>query len=110
MAKAKDEDAARYSHEESSAIVKRTMKAGFRNGYNVTLDGTGDGSEKSLVGKIDKARAAGMTVEGCCVTCPTDVAVARAIQRGATSGRVVPIANIENIHREVSRLFPKVAI
>lgn len=109
MVKAGDASAAGFAHEESSALAKRAMAAGRENGYNVLLDGTGDGSEKSLMKKINEARDAGMKVEGCYVTCPTETALERAIARGQRTGRVVDPMVIKKTHAEVSRLFPKVA-
>ena len=103
------EAAANFAHEESSAMAKRAMQAAFDNGYNCTLDGTGNGSEKSLRKKIEAARAAGYTVEGAYVTVPTDVAVQRAVARGKKIGRVVPPEKIAATHAAVSRIFPKVA-
>lgn len=101
--------AANFCHEESSALAKRAMQAGFDNGYNMTLDGTGDGSLKSLRSKIQAAREKGYKVEGAYVTVPTDMAVERAIKRGKKKGRVVPEEQIRRTHRDVSRIFPQVA-
>lgn len=101
--------AANFAHEESSAMAKRAMQAAFDNGFNCTLDGTGDGSEKSLRQKIQAARDKGYKVEGAYVTVPTDIAVERAVARGQKIGRVVPRERIENTHAAVSRIFPKVA-
>ena len=103
------EAAANFAHEESSAMAKRAMQAAFDNGYNCTLDGTGDGSEASLRKKIQAAREKGYKVEGAYVTVPTEVAVERAVARGKKIGRVVPRKQIEKTHAAVSRIFPKVA-
>lgn len=103
------EAAANFAHEESSAMAKRAMQAAFDNGYNCTLDGTGDGSEASLRKKIKSARDKGYKVEGAYVTVPTDIAVERAVARGKKIGRVVPAERIRKTHADVSRIFPKVA-
>lgn len=103
------DEAAGYAHEESSSIGKRCTQAAIQNGYNYTVDGTGDGSVKSVMKKINQAREAGYSVEGAYMTCPTDVAIQRSIARGKKTGRVVKIKAIKNIHRDVSRIFPQVA-
>lgn len=104
-----NQSAAGYAHEESSAVAKRVMGVARRNGYNVVLDGTGDNSEKSMLNKINGARAEGMRVEGVYCTCPTNVAVQRAMERGAKTGRIVKEDVIRSIHKKVSQIFPKIA-
>lgn len=52
-------------------MAKRAMQAAFSNGYNCTLDGTGDGSIEGMLKKINDARDAGYEVSGVYVTCPT---------------------------------------
>ena len=105
------EQAASYAHEESSALAKRAMQAAMANGYNYTLDGTGDGSLKSMKKKIEEARANGYEVNGVYCTCPTEKAVERSIGRSKTDkfGRLVKPETVRNIHAAVSRLFPEVA-
>jgi len=100
---------ANFAHEESSTLAKRGMEAAFANGYNCTLDGTGDGSVNSMMKKIKQARDAGYKVEGAYVTVPTEVAIPRAMERGIKQGRIVPEKDIRRIHAEVSRIFPQIA-
>jgi predicted ABC-type ATPase len=76
---------------------------------DITLDGTGDGSVKSVLKKIDAARAAGARVEGIYVTVPTDVAVERALARGAKTGRIVRPDVVTGTHQKVSEILPQVA-
>ena len=53
----KDRDiAAAYAHEESSTLGKRIMQTAIQNGYDYTLDGTGDNSAKTMMEKIEAAR------------------------------------------------------
>lgn len=101
--------AAAVAHEESSALAKRAMQAAFDNGYDCTLDGTGDGSVESVKKKIQQARAAGYEVNACYVTCPTEMAVERSIERGKRTKRNVPLEAVRSIHSKVSHIFPKVA-
>lgn len=103
------DNAAAYAHEESSAIAKRGMQAAMDNGYNYTLDGTGDGSVDGVRKKIQQARERGYEVNACYVTCPTEMAVKRSIERGERTGRNVPLDAVRSIHSKVSHIFPKVA-
>lgn len=101
--------AAWVAHEESSAIAKRAMEAAFDNGYDCTLDGTGDGSVSGVLKKINQARERGYEVNACYVTCPTQMAVSRAEERAKKTKRNVLTDTVKSIHREVSRIFPQVA-
>lgn len=103
--------AASMGHEESSAMAKRAFDAGIANGYNFTLDGTGDGSLKSMLSKIEKAKANGYEVNGCYVTCPTELAVKRNYSRSEKDeyNREVPEAEVRKIHANVSKVFEEVA-
>lgn len=109
MVKAGDKDAARYVHEESSALAKRMLNVANKNGYNVVLDGTGDGSVASLSKKIQDAKAAGMRVEGVYATVPTQVAIDRSTARALKTGREVPLSSITSIHKKVSQILPECA-
>lgn len=110
MVAAGDGLAASYVHEESSALAKRILGIANNEGYNVVLDGTGDGSVNSLTKKISDARNAGMAVEGIYATVPTEVAVERATARAAKTGRVVNAeAVIIPTHRKVSQILPECA-
>lgn len=103
------EKAASFVHEESSALAKRAMQAAFKNGYNCTLDGTGDGSVGSVLKKIKQARAAGYKVEARYCTAQIETAIARNMTRAKKTGRKVQLDSVVNIHKAVSSIFPKVA-
>ena len=109
ISEGKSDIAAAYVHEESSALAKRMLGIANREGFNVALDGTGDGSVKSLIKKIEAARKAGLRVEGVYATVPTEVALARSYARGVKTGRVVPNAVIEQTHKKVSQVLPECA-
>ena len=109
MVKSGDPKAAAFAHEESSALSKRVIDVACKNGYNVVLDGTGDGSTKGVIKKIDNAKASGMKVTGVYVTCDTETAVARSNARAAKTGREVPEFVVRNTHAAVSRILPEVA-
>lgn len=102
-------DWAAFTHEESSYIAKRITAAATERGQDMVLDGTGDNSANSVRGKIAGARAAGYTVKGHYVTCPTQMAVDRAIVRGEKKGRVVPEQIVRKTHAGVSKVVPEVA-
>ena len=101
--------AASFAHEESSALAKRAMEAAFANGYNCTLDGTGDGSEASVMKKIQQARKAGYKVEARYCTADIETALQRNIERAQKTGRKVQEDSVIGIHKSVSAIFPKVA-
>ncbi len=104
------DNAAATAHEESSAIAKRAMQAAFENGYDCTLDGTGDGNNPENVRKkINQARAYGYEVNACYVTCPTEMAVQRSMERAKKTKRNVPLDAVRGIHESVSAIFPQVA-
>ena len=105
----KVDQAAAYVHEESSALAKRIMNIANKEGYNVVLDGTGDGSVKSLTKKIMNAKEAGLRVEGIYATVPTNVAVERSTARAAKTGRKVPTEIIKGTHKKVSQILPECA-
>ena len=109
MVKSGDPKAAAFAHEESSALSKRVIDVACKNGYNVVLDGTGDGSTNGVLKKINNAKASGMKVAGVYVTCDTDTAVARSNARAAKTGREVPEFVVRNTHAAVSRILPEVA-
>lgn len=101
--------AASFAHEESSALAKRAMQAAFANGYNCTLDGTGDGSVKGVMKKIQQARDAGYKVEARYCTASIENALKRNIARAKKTGRKVQVDSVVGIHKAVSKIFPKVA-
>jgi predicted ABC-type ATPase len=108
MVNAGDESAAKYAHEESSALAKRISAVASENGYSVALDGTGDGSVESMTKKIDDAKAAGMTVNAVYVTCSLEDAISRSNARGDKTGRYVPKETIISTHAKVSQIFPRI--
>lgn len=109
MIKAGDQNAARYAHEESSALAKRVYEVAAKNGYDVVYDGTGDGSVGSVKKKLATATANGMKTKGVYATVPTETAVQRANARAAKTGRVVPEEQIRGTHKKVSQILPEVA-
>lgn len=109
MIAAGDDSAARFVHEESSALAKRILGIANNEGYNVVLDGTGDGSVSSLMKKIQNAKKSGMRVEGIYATVPTDEAISRATKRAIKSGRKVPTEIIRHTHKKVSQILPECA-
>ena len=104
-------NAASFAHEESSSLAKRAMQAAYANGYNFTLDGTGDGNVESMKKKIEEAQRNGYSVEGVYVTCPTDLAVERNAARSKTDkyNRLVQEGTVRDIHSKVSHVFPQIA-
>lgn len=100
-----DSRAAAFSHDESSYLSSRVMNEGLAGGYNVTLDGTGDSGTAKLRGKVERARAAGATVNAKYVTVDTDEAVRRSNLRAQETGRVVPESVIRETHANVSQTF-----
>lgn len=111
----KTDKAASYYHEESSAIAKRLANVSFNENYNVTYDGTGDGSERSVLKKIDSARKNGYKVTATYVTVDTEEAVARneaRYQHGLAKGenpRKVPEEYVRSCHRKVTDISIKCA-
>ena len=109
MVKAGDKSAAKYAHEESSSLAKRISNVATERGYNIVLDGTGDGSVKKMRGKIKAAKENGMRVEAVYVTCDLEEAFRRSDARGEKTGRFVPHKQITDIHSKVSQIFPEIA-
>jgi len=94
-----------FSHEEASHIGKQLrIAAGKRN---ILLDGTGDSSLENLGGKVAMMRATGHSIVAEYVNAPTDVALERAQQRAARTGRQVPVTVLRETHAAVSRVFPE---
>ena len=100
--------AAGYCHEESSALTKRIMQTGIENGYNVTLDGTGDGKLDSMRKKIQQAKDAGMEVRGVYCTCDIEQALERNWMRGKKTGRLPGADIVVGTHKAVSAIFPEI--
>ena len=103
------ERAAGYVHEESSELSKIIMQIANEKGYNILLDGTGDGSVASITKKIQDAKKAGHRVEGYYATVPTELALEREAKRAKESGRKVKREVVVGTHKKVSDILPQVA-
>ena len=101
--------AASFAHEESSALAKRAMQAAFDNGYNCTLDGTGDNGVKGVMKKLKQARTAGYRVEGRYCTASIENALQRNRERAKKEGRLVQTDSVIAIHKNVSEIFEQIA-
>jgi hypothetical protein len=102
-------DYAPLLHEESSALAKRAVGIALKSGFHCLLDGTGDGSEKSMRLKVKAAHKAGYKVVGAYLTRDVEVCVVDAVKRGEKTGRYVSEKEIRNNHRKVSQILPVVA-
>lgn len=101
---AKDERAADFYHEESSALAKRFAEVAYSENYNVVYDGTGDGSTGSVAKKINAAKAKGYRTEAKYVSIDTEEAVRRnqkryddAVAKGETP-RLPPVDMVIATH------------
>ncbi|MEC7576111.1 MAG: zeta toxin family protein, partial [Pseudomonadota bacterium] len=101
------ENAANYVHEESSWISKLIQRESAQRRYHTMLDGTGDGSLKSLSGKIKMMTDRGMTVRAKYATAEIATALERNYQRFLKTKRLVPPKYVRNVHRDVSRVVPE---
>ncbi len=77
----KTDKAAGYYHEESSALAKRIYQYAVDNGINVVYDGTGDGSENSVMKKIKVAQEEGYEVRARYVSVGIQEAINRNLSR-----------------------------
>lgn len=109
MIESKDSRAAQYAHEESSSLAKRVTKESLKGGQDVLLDGTGDNNYDSVVKKVNEAKAAGYKVNAEYVTCDTQTAVNRNIERAKKTGRLPPEEMLRSVHKKVSEIVPKAA-
>lgn len=103
-------EAAGYYHEESSAIAKRLAEVCFSENMNVTYDGTGDGSESSVMKKINGARAKGYKVTAAYATVDVDEALKRnqarydhAVEKGEPA-RLPDPKFVANCHAKVTKI------
>lgn len=101
--------AANFAHEESSALAKRAIEAAYANGFDVTLDGTGDSGAKKVIKKIEEARAHGYRVEGHYCTADINEALRRNVERAKKEKRLVDKDSVIGIHKDVSRIFEEIA-
>lgn len=110
-----DDGAAGFYHEESSMIAKQLAEVLFKENYNTIYDGTGDGSVKSVMAKINGARSRGYKVNAAYVTVDTDEALRRnqkryddALARGETAR--LPDPNIVRItHKKVTQILSQLS-
>jgi predicted ABC-type ATPase len=107
MVEAKDATAARFVHEESSDVSKQLMRESASGGYNVLLDGTGNGSIDQLSRKVATMKAAGQKVVAHYVTVDTQTAIERSNKRAQRTGRLVPESFVRENHAAVSRVVPE---
>jgi len=101
-------DRAGFLHEESSYLAKRHTAAAFERKTDAVLDGTGDSSPESMIGKITTAKNNGYKVNGVYVTTPTEQALSGALARAAETGRTVIPEVVRTTHAGVSRTFPAI--
>jgi predicted ABC-type ATPase len=101
----KDPNRAPFVHEESSYLAKEIMTKASDNGYNVLMDGTGDGGIKSVLSKVEKLSKNGQPVKGIYVTVDVETAVARSISRAKKTNRYMPESVLRENHAAVSRVF-----
>ena len=92
-------------HEESSSLSKRMTQIAQENGYNVLVDGTGDGSADKMRAKIEQAKEAGHVVNGVYVFKPVEDAIVANFARERT---VNPKMLVET-HSKISTILPEIA-
>jgi predicted ABC-type ATPase len=111
VSKGRKEDAAGYTHEESSAISKIIQREAFGLGLDVLLDGTGNSKATALQKKIDQARNAGYTVNGAYVSASVENAWQRNMGRAIDSKTrgLVPAWAFLEAHKSVSDIIPYMA-
>lgn len=101
--------AANFAHEESSALSKRALEAAYANGYDVTLDGTGNSGANKVISKIEQARKVGYRVEGRYCTASIENALVRNEERAIKEKRLVDEDSVIGIHKDVSKIFREIA-
>ena len=92
-------------HEESSALAKRITQIAQENGYNVLVDGTGDGSAAKMKKKIRQAKEAGHTVNGVYTFVPMETALVRNYARD----RSVDDSVVVDTHKKITKILPEIA-
>lgn len=111
----KTDRAAAFYHEESSMIAKRLLKVAADEHYNITYDGTGDGSVESVMAKLKVAKEHGYRTEAEYVTVNTDEASKRNVSRYLSamkkgeSPRLVPDDFLRECHPKVTSIGVQVA-
>lgn len=101
--------AAHKVHEESSTLSKQIVRNAAAQKLDIVADGVGDGSYESVVKKVEQQKAAGKKVIAEYVTIDTETSVERATARAKASGREVPEDYIRAMHKEISKLVPRLA-
>jgi len=110
-----DETAASFYHEESSMLAKQLASVCFSENYNVTYDGTGDGSVGSVMKKINSAKEYGYEVNGMYVTINIDEALERNQKRyddakaRGEAPRLVPDDYVIECHEKVTTISMEVS-
>lgn len=111
----KDPNAAAYFHEESSALAKRFSEVAYKENYNVVYDGTGDGSNGSVMKKVNAAKEHGYRVEAKYVSIDTEEAVRRnqkryddAVAKGETP-RLPPVDMVVATHTKCTDISVSLA-
>lgn len=105
-----DSGAASFYHEESSMIAKQLANTCFTENFDVTYDGTGDGSVNSVMKKLNGAKERGYQVNGVYVTIDIDEALTRNRARyehakaKGESPRLVPDGYVINCHKRVTQI------
>lgn len=100
-------DGAAFVHEESSDIGKSLTREASAGGYNLLVDGTGDGRIEVLEARVKAMKGAGQRVVAHYVTTDTETAVSRSEARARRTGRYVPESVIRAVHAGVSRTVPQ---
>lgn len=96
-----DPTAADYQHEESSYVSKRVNKAAIESGRDLVIDGVG----KNFADIAALTRPNGYRLVGHYAFVDPELAVKRATDRAAKTGRVVPIDYIRAAHKSVSQVW-----
>ena len=116
-----DKYAASYYHAESSVLAMRAYQFGAENGVDIIYDGTGDGSVREMMDKINTARKAGYEVNAKYVSVDLQDALERNRQRyekgvekykaGKTPflPRLVPDFFVKDCHKKVSDISVQIA-
>ncbi len=107
MVKRGDMSAAARVHEESSTIGASITASALQKGFDLVVDGVGDGTYKKVAGKVAQHREAGKRVVANYVTTATEVSLTRASARAKETGREVPENYIRSMHQEISKLVPQ---
>lgn len=106
MLEERNQEAAAFSHEESSELSKDIVDRAVAGKYNSVLDGTGDNNIDNLEAKINKMRASGSPIIAHYTTIDVTEALARNIYRAGITGRLVKEEFIRSTYRSISTVVP----